>query len=291
MKPMHKNKAFTMIEMSVVLIIVGLLAAGIIGGTSLIKASRLATARALTSSSPVPKIEGLVAWYETSSVDSLKASEAYKNGQISTWYDISPSSIVLKKNTLSRTASSALTYKSDGINGLPSLNFSSSGNLTLSEFYQGSCARSTIFVVFQPLSTPNATTQNLIDSTSSGSSALFGIESNLVRFNAGTSVGTATGSNPANMLINTNYILAAYLNGASSKAYLNNTKTMAGNAVVDAGSNPLSGLTIATTKSGGSAFTGLISEVIIYNRPLQATERDEVFRYLSTKYKIPVLGF
>ncbi len=286
-----KRTAFSLIEISVVLIVIGILAAGIVGANSLIKSSRLATARSLTTSSTVPSIEGLVAWYETSLTDSLKSSESFNGSQISTWYDNNPASIVLRKNTLSRSASSSVTYQQDGINNIPSLKFDGSGNLTLSNFYQGTLASATLFFVIQPTAIDTTTAKILSDSSSSGSVAAVGIKSASIHLNFGSAANTATGSNSANVVTDQNYIVVAYAIQSASKAYLNNSKDMAGNSVINAGSNSLKGLTVGTDRNGSYQFSGLISEIIIYNRPLKDSERKDVLRYLSNKYKIAVSGF
>ncbi len=301
---MNKNrqiankKAFSLIEMAIVVLIIGLLIVGVIGGAGMIRAAAISSARSFTVKSAVPQISGLVAWYETSLKESLKASEASNGNQISAWYDVSPASLVDhrydvtpgsatgQRNVLSRTASSAVTYQDSTINDLPAIHFNGSGNLTLSAFYQGDLAQSTVFLVFRP--TSFGTT--LFDSNSTGNSASIGISSTTVNLNAGSSVSTGTGSNSAAFNLGNDYIISVYLNGSSSKAYVNNANTSAGNANIDSGSNSITGLTIGSNKSGSGAFTGLISEIIIYDHPLQIQERRDVFKYLSYKYKISVTG-
>jgi hypothetical protein len=285
--PIKNKTAFSLIELAVVIVIIGFLITGIVGGSALIKSSTINGARSFTVKSSITSINGLIAWYETSLNESLKRAESYQDQQISTWYDVSPGSIVATRNTLTTSASSALIYQEKGINDIPSLRFSSSGKLTLSSFYQGALTQSTIFLVFRPTSSVGVT---LLDSNSSGSTSSIGISSTTVNLNAGSSASTATASNSASFTVGNDYILAAYFNGSSSKAYVNNATTSAGNANISAGSNQLSGLTIGTNKSGSSAFTGLISEVIIFNRVLQIQERRDVFKYLSYKYKISATG-
>lgn len=270
---MKKNRAFTLIEMSVVLIIIGLLAAGTMGGISLIKSSRLATARALTSRSPIAGIDGLVAWYETSSVDSLKAAENYNNAPITSWYDISPSSIILRKNTLIKngTASNNLTYLSNGINGLPGVKFNG-GYLTIANFYQGNLRQRTQFVVIKPTKTDSAILSGLT------------ISQNKVKFPDGS---TTSSINPA-IAGDQNYIISVYYSDANSKAYINNALNMVGGSAVNTTTNMQNGLSAGF--DAGNLYLGLISEIIIYNRPLKTDERKDVFKYLSEKYKIQVQG-
>lgn len=292
------KKAFSLVEMTIVVLVIGVLIVGIISSAGMIRGAVLDSARSFTAQSSVSQISGLVAWYETSLKNSIKSTEAYDGAQISSWYDINPSSLTKQQynvtkgsptgqtNTLSRTASSALTYKDKGINNIPSLYFNGSANLTLSAFDQGSLTQPTIFIVMRP----NITSAIISDSTSSGSTASIGISTNSVNLNAGSAVSTGTSSNSAGFALGADYIIAAYLNGSSSKAYVNNCETSAGNGNINAGSNSLTGLTIGSSKSSGNYFTGLISEIIIFNHPLQLQERRDVFKYLSYKYKISVTG-
>lgn len=287
---MKKNKlAFSLIELAVVVLIIGLITTGIIKGTSIIRSARISSARALTTKSNIAAIPGMVAWYETSLIDSLKPSEASDTSQITEWRDISPGSIAAQKNKLTRSASSAVIYKVEGINNLPSINFISSGNLSLSAFYQGNLGQATIFVVARPVSAVS-TAVTLLDSYSSASTSAFGISTSYVWINLGAGQTNTSSSNAPSIMANSNCILATYYDDVNSKAFVNNATGMAGGALIYPSTNPLSGLTIATNKSAGAPFTGLISEIIIFDHPLPIDERKSVMSYLSKKYKISVTG-
>jgi len=280
-----KKSAFSLLELSVSLVVVSLLMAMASQGIKLVSSSRLTTARSLTSKSPVPNISGLIAWYETSSTDSLKINEASDGKQISAWYDISPNSIPAKKNALTRVASVAVTYKSDGINKIPSISFNGSGRISVSSFYQGKSEQNTIFFVSSPYSLINAPTP--VDSGNSFTATPISYLSNGIRIYAGTVADFATSGCCST---NSNYIVAAYLNRTSSKTYINDAKTMAGGTMRNPGISTMDGLTIGTDRVGSYPFTGLVSEVIVYNRPLQNQERKDVMGYLSKKYGILVTG-
>jgi prepilin-type N-terminal cleavage/methylation domain-containing protein len=285
----HKKKlAFSLLELSIVVVIIGMLVAGVMQGTNMIRASRLASAKSATSQAVVPKLNGLVAWYETSRLDSLKSGEAFDGANPTEWYDISPSSIVMKKNKLTKTAGSNVVFVSEGINKFSSLKFSGSGKFSLTNFYQGTSQQNTIFLVIKPLSIQNPSI--IIDSSDTSNASSVGIKTNAVNFNDGTSTDTSTGSNAANFIVNGEYIVVAYFNGSSSKAYVNNALTEAGAGVINNGHNAIKGLVIGANRNGSSGFNGLISEVIVFNRPLQSQERKDVMSYLSKKYKITVFG-
>jgi prepilin-type N-terminal cleavage/methylation domain-containing protein len=287
----NRKTAFTLLELSAVVIIIGLLAAGIMKGISMVQNARLSSARSLTTSSHINEISGLIAWYETSLLDSLNQSQTSDASQVSEWRDISAGSISAQRNKLTRTASSSVTYKMNGINNVPSIQFTSSGNFNLNSFYQGDLGQGTVFIVMRPTIAPSATATILFDSKlGNTTSSSIGSSNNKVYLDAGLSIGTATTTNVPSFVLNGNYILAAYFNGNNSEAYVNDAVTRAGGALIAPGTNLISGLTIGTNKTSGSAFTGLISEVIIFNRILSIDERKMVMSYLSKKYKIAVTG-
>ncbi len=78
------QKAFSLIEVSIVLLIIGILVAGVTQGSRLVRASRLQTAQNLTINSPVAGIPNLSAWWETSLESSFLAAEAVDSTAIST---------------------------------------------------------------------------------------------------------------------------------------------------------------------------------------------------------------
>ncbi len=288
-KKVFKNKAFSLVELAIVLTIILILITGIISAGQITQIARVVGARTITSESVVPNITGLIAWYETSVENSLISSQKSDNSQITSWYDISPSSIVNQRNTLTKSASSNTLLREDGINSIPSIEFDgkASSKITLSSFYQGSSPQNTIFIVFRPIS--DSMPQTLIDSYSSGITTSVSILSNTINLNAGNSVYTSSTNQPS-ISYNGNYIMAVYFNGSSSQAFVNNSENPAGGATINAGNNQMTGMTVGTDKSGEAGFTGLISEIIVYSRFLKSQERRDVFRYLSEKYKIVVSG-
>ncbi len=285
-------KAFSLVEMSIVVIIISMLITGIIKGSGLVRSSRLATARSYTSKSIVPESGSLVAWYETSMMDSFDKNDSVDEKNLTSWFDLSPSSNagLSKKNTLTKTADNGAKYVIDGINHLPSISFNGTSNFSLSNFFQGSSNQNTILIVFRPTAIVNSATQVLLDSHNSGGSSSLGIRNNSININAGLSINTATSTNPATIETETDYILCAYLNGSSSQFYLNDANNKIGDSLINIGNNSLKGLTVGSNKIGSSAFSGMISEIIIYNSVLELQARKDIMSYLGKKYKINVSG-
>lgn len=285
------KQAFSLVELSIVTLVVGLLIAVIIGGSSLIGNSRISSARSATLGSQITTIPGMVLWLESSTNDSFSNIQSVDGAQISTWYNIDPANFT-SQNNLTTSPSSAVTYKATGIGNIPDVNITTGGKMTLTNFYQDALNTSTVVIVFQPTVAIGASSLVIADSGASGNTTCsIGIQSNLVNLNAGSSVNSSTVTNPASFVINRQYILMVYFNGSSSKVFSNNITEVGGSgATLNPGTNALDGLTIGTDKSGSNGLSAEISEVIIYNRVLKDSERTDVMNYLSKKYKIPVTG-
>lgn len=285
-----KKRAFSLLEISIVLVIIGILIVGISQGVNLVKTSRLSNARLLTAKSNITEIDGLIAWYETSLLESFNIDEARQGNAISSWYDSSPQSNISnpRKNILTKTPDPCLSYVAEGINKIPSLEFDGSCAISLDNFYQGSFSQSTIFIVFRPLNTFNSTAKVIFDSSASNNPVKIGLKNNAINLNAGTSIDTNTSNNPASFNAANDYILNAYFNGSYSKVFLNDVENEIGSSTINPGSNLLDGLTLGADNSSTNNFTGLISEIIIYNRPLKLSQRRNVMRYLAKKYQINV---
>jgi prepilin-type N-terminal cleavage/methylation domain-containing protein len=284
-----KNKsAFTLLELVVVMMLIGIIVGGIMQGSSLVTSSRLASARSLTSKAPISNISGLIAWFESSHKNSFLGNQSFDSANISEWRDISPSSILNQKNKLTKTANINTTYAIASINKIPAVNFKNNDKISLNNFYQGSLNRATICVVFRPNFSPTTTASVLIDSYFNQDSFYLGIKSNAVNLNAGTDANTASVTNPASFSNGRDYVVCAIFNGAQSSAYVNNALSLAGGGYISAGTNAMNGLTIGSDRGGSLAFNGSIAEVIIYNRPLKLQERRDVMIYLAKKYRINI---
>ena len=85
-------QAFSLVEISVVIIIIGILIAGVTQGARLIDESRLKTARDLTVNSRINSMEQLVFWYEPTLVSSFSKADAVDGARVSQWNDNNPQS-------------------------------------------------------------------------------------------------------------------------------------------------------------------------------------------------------
>ena len=284
-----KKFAFSLIELSIVLLVIGILMIGVSQGYNLVRSAQISNARSITAKSPILQIQGLLAWYETSWKESLIQSELKDGNNISAWKDISPNSILNGYNQLTTTPSTNITYTQSSINKIPAIKFTGSSKLSLANFTQGASSQATVFLVVKLNYVPDTTNyKTIFDGNSADFS--FSLRSNGIQINTGSSIAS---NNVANSFLNSGeYAIAIYFNGSNSKVYVNDTDSMFGGSVINntSGTNQLTGVTLGTNKSGSLGFPGYISEVAIFNRVIKAGERKEIFNYFSKKYKMAITG-
>lgn len=290
----NKQSAFSLIEMSIVILIIGILVAGVTQSSRLITNSRVSTAQTLTQSSPVSANAGLMLWLEPSYEDSFSASEASDGASVTVWNDINTQNI---SKLYARTTSGTITYKATSIiAGLPSLYFPGSAVMTLST--------SSSSAVASPITTNG--------STSGGSNFTFFVvykedtdAAHTVFFNGTTGTNgwgfLNNGSSVRNLQTGaTNHVAATTLystnatvssgtfDGTNIKLYTNGAADTltASTATV---TTPTAGFFIgAKDASLTSPFLGYISEIIIYDNFLKDDDREAIEQYLGKKYGIKI---
>lgn len=315
MKNLQNKKAFSLIELSIVLLIIGIIIAGITQSSRLVSQFKLSSARAQTESSPVNSISGLVAWYDAASERSFSESESddrnltsgrSDNDGVTTWYDLSQTSGSKNNATQSSGNSVEPYYYSDCINDLPCVRFDGTDDHM---DFDGSAIVGTdytIFVVEQRdvaaagyFLASSDTTPAANDSLQfgyTGSTALtFGQGDFSNYYSATLTVAYNSALKPA---------LHTFTNG--STAITSGDKQFyyeSGSATaISDGSNPgftdtgspalsnLSGYSNAAIGVGGASgatyYDGAIGEIIIYDRYLKGEERVAVEDYLIKKWGI-----
>ncbi len=147
------KQAFSLIELSIVLLIIGIILAGITSSSILIDKYRLRKAIIATQSSPVNSISDLALWLETTQENATDIVDPDNMEQITTLKDINIQSID-KKNFTQSDANYKPEFIKKGFNGLPVLNFDKSQydalyieNFNSSEI--SSNGQITIFIVFK----------------------------------------------------------------------------------------------------------------------------------------------
>ncbi len=303
MKKISPKAAFSLVELSIVILIIGVLIAGITQSSRLVGKFRLSTARNLTKSAPVAGIPNLVTWWETTSSESLLDAEAADGLTVSRWTDINPQSQVRHIATQSTNASKPI-YSENMINGLPALMFTRTSDTVgtyLARPYDSSVnpAQFTAFVVVKTKSavSPGAifSSRNLSGSFSGYALyAINGTPSYQLWLHNNLSLGDNSPLNSA-IAINSAEILSMSYNGTNMNFYENGTSAGGPQArPFTTSSTSEFRIGVGSGGDGGSAssvawpYDGYIGEIILYDRALMSDERKDVEKYLSKKWAIKV---
>ena len=316
MKSYYK-RAFSLLEISIVVLIIGVLVAGITQSFTIVKKFRLATARNLTEKSPVKSILGLELWLEPTMEKSFLESETGDGTNLSQWIDINNQ----KTSTYYalKTASDKVKYEDDAIGNIPSLLFGGTPNsdsyFTLSKSTSTSDYTS---IQYDEKSKLTIFTVSKINDLPSGQviSPIFFSGLSEVNYFKGWGYGTSWSNGLRESIFGTFSVTSTSL-ATKLPTIASITFSASSISIDDCGSFP-SGVgklkiyvngTLKKEQSstmfcrlGGSLFkigglyydldikyiawNGYISEIIIFNKVLSDDERISVEKYLSQKYRI-----
>lgn len=320
------SKAFSLIELSIVILIVGIIVAGITQSSRLVRQSKVKSAQSLTQSSPVSSIKGVSLWLETSQDESFP-SALDDNSALPRWNDINPQASA-KLYAIPASGSgdaNRIAYDFVGINGLPSIEFKAIGTTTADVLAvsTGTTLSHTPIITNNDANAANAFTAfvvyRLADGavTTSAYTALYnGSSTNGWGYQrATTTAGRAALLNGSAVATTTNVlpttpeiativysgrsaagagtgITNVYINGGSGFTSTTGNNAVAGSAttVTQPTLNMyIGGSTGATAGAAPTAvWRGLISEVIIFDTALKTQDLKDVVNYLSRKYGIAV---
>lgn len=296
---MIKNKsnlqAFSLIELSITILIIGILIAGITSASRLVRTSKISKAQTLTNSSPITSIKGLTMWLEATSEASFRGSfndnEAISgNSGSDVWFDINPLGHI-KYNA--KSAGNNPNFSVSGINGLPALYFNGSSQFLRLDPTILINTEYTVIVVELPTRSATSAPSYFIgsDGPCNGSDCfIFGYATApipTVRFghwsydldNDGYNLGTLSSYNQRKPSIHIG------ITSKSGKSYHKDGVTGASN-----GQNILlaSNSSMNIAKSLTNFYQGFIGEIIIFNKALNFEERRVVENYLSKKWDIAI---
>ncbi len=297
---LNNKSAFSLIELSIVILVIGVLIAGVVTGSKMVAKAKIAMAANQTKSSVVPGLKDLIFWIETSSTGSVIGSNAadsapFDGDTVSKWNDINPQSMS-KINPVPLAGGESPTYKENGINGLPSILFDAVDDRLVASGISVTKSNS-FFAVFN--SSPTKTSRRDIVAITSnvGHGIILELIDGRVRILYRTPMGSIVGSGDDfksydAILENKNYIISSVRNydTLSQKVWLNNSIIINAAATLGDFDDPSQCVTVGNLNcvGGGTVrpLNGQISEIIIYNRALKQDEIDDVEAYLSKKYSI-----
>ena len=307
------SKAFSLIELSIVILIIGIIVAGITQSSRLVTQSKLKSAQNLTSSSPVAGIKSVSLWLEPT-LDASFPSSLDDEAFITQWNDTNPQTpSKLYAVPASGSSSLNIAYDSNGINGLPSIKFPATASTSASVLSVSTTPVSTVtpFFTETPVITvddpksPNAFTAFIvyIDSGATAASTLlyngangtngWGYQKSATATRVLTIAPSITAGISSFPTSRAEIATITYSGSTSKniKLYINGgvgfTTPTTDTTLTTAIATPATRMTIGGISTGGNGpWKGLISEIIIFDTVLKNQDLKDVASYLSKKYSI-----
>jgi len=281
-----KNKnAFSLIEISFVIIIISILIVGSLNGIEMVKKAKLTTAQSLTEQSVVGQIKNLLIWYETSLPRSFIETESDNGLKISTWRNINPDALISNNATQTVSANQPTFFDNRFNDAIPGLYFDGNDffNFIGNELVRSSYS---VFIVEKRMSSGALLTMIGGQTTAVNSNLILAYRSSTVITQAhyGNDIDFAIPAYTSpiarmhSFLFNSTYGKKYWLNGGFTPDKADATQT----ASLIAYDNAWLGRYI------DYFYFGDIAEIIIFKRSLNSEERMSVEAYLSKKYNIAI---
>jgi prepilin-type N-terminal cleavage/methylation domain-containing protein len=289
------QKAFSLVELSMVILIIGILIAGVSQGIDLYGDFKLASARNLTSGSIVARVPNLSMWWETTMETSFINSKPNEGDLINRWNDIN-SQRVMKVNLLNAPNDATRpTYKASAINGLPALKFSNAQNLRSADINGDSFFSNNEITVFLLQNTTGGqdstmswvpTVNNLDTGAESARFNLHLMHANQFFFDFGGRI-TYLG---ANVYANKNTLFVFKRSGAEMIMRLNGQQISSNSAIsINVSNSLIAPFIVGKLRTDSNYhFDGLIGEIIIYSTGLGINEIQKIESYLSKKWGVKI---
>ena len=289
------HKAFSLVEISMVILVIGILIAGISQGIDLYDDYRLTSARNLTKNSLVSRIPDLEMWLETTSENSLATGTStftdkpnpVDQDSIGRWNNINPNILPSARNHATQTNPTASVdnqpkYIRKGMNGLPALLFDGTNDFFYfnGDFLIG--ADYTIFVV-EARNSDKVNNYFLSGSGNINNTRLhlgYRYNNSLTQAHYANDFGISI-SPFASIISRIHSFIFSKVNGKG--IYTNGGTGSFVNQLSPLSAYP--GSSIGNSRNS-SFYSGFIAEIIIYSRALTDKERQGVEAYLSKKWGI-----
>jgi len=293
----EKNIAFSLIEIAMVLIIIGILVTGITQGSNLISRSKLTMAVKLTNSAEITSIKDLSFWLEASSQRSFVddgTNNLIENGdKVANWLNFDlRSSNPTKFSAIQGDETKQPTYVRKAINKLPALLFEAVDDQEMAINYSNgdNHRRFTIFSVVQRIEDGDENdVSGIVTQMGEGGFSLEGAvaadrwDLNLVDTLDAEFAASASDFDENPVIISlwrNDGIARIYKNGDLKDSKTGDFKISGTNDKV---------INIGSSAAAGSYFNGYIAEVIYFSRNLKNSERKVVEEYLANKYDIGLI--
>jgi hypothetical protein len=302
-----KFRAFSLLEISIVVIIIGIVIALVVQSSRLFASYKINIARNITQGSDAASLSGMVLWLETTMEKSFDSSVKNDGTAISSWYDINAA--MIPSNATQSTSAYQPSYINNAINNLPALSFDGSADyMTVSNPYgYPAGAFPDTYNNFSVFIVAKATATTLINTESTSGTAGASGEKYLTFPPHGDNTYSGINSAGSGIAMGTNGIGFYEQSSSYMPPILSYSATLTLPTILLMQYNNLvptlyvNGTSVRTSSQGSKTyvfpsfyigggtygyFSGYIAEIIVYNRVLHDDERILVTKYLGKKWGI-----
>ncbi len=292
--------AFSLIELSVVILVIGILVIGITQSSRILSSSRVSSAISLTNSSPVNSVPNLKLWLETSDSSNIAIGAfnagTYGNASdqnfVANWKDRNSQSST-KIITSAAADTNRPQYLKDGIGDLPTLKFDGNNDYlfsTTSTPLSTGVDNFTYIAVWQ--ANLNASSGVIFEQNNNGAlvqgqrAGLITVTGLVYGFNGENN----DAHNIASFTIGKPNVSVLTVNDSGTVRVYTNSKTTFTSGTISASIENLSSnifcIGAKCLSSKNEFLNGYISEIIVFDRVLKASEISDIADYLGRKYGI-----
>ena len=278
------QKAFSLIEISIVILVIGILIVGISQAIEMFSEASLTSARNLSKSSRISRIDDLSLWLDATS-DKAFDKEKDDGSTISMWKDTNPRSTA---QIIGNPVSSMPTYTLSAINGLPTASFkkTSSNCMTISnQSIVNNSEDFTLYLIYSPKTLDDGIIIEKNNATATNFPFSLELNSGFYKFSVKNSSTTLSvlGAKKAN-INNPNLIRLSRIKGSQIEIVIN--------GVSSTQSDTLTSSTLNTTElaigcrngtSPTSFISGDIGEIAFFDRNLSVKEKADIDEYFYKK--------
>jgi prepilin-type N-terminal cleavage/methylation domain-containing protein len=286
------SSAFTLVEISVVIIIIGILLAGISQVFEMISEASLKSARTLSKASRITRTDDLSLWLDATSEKAFD-KEKDDNSTVSIWKDTNP------KSTSPASSSSTLSslypsYILSGISSLPAVRFKKTsatvGNCVTipSQSFVNNSEDFTLYLTYSPITLDDGIIIEKNNATATSFPFSLELNSGFYKFSVKDSSNTISVTGARQAKINTpNLIRLSRTKGSQIEISINGISSSQSDTLTSSTFNNAE-LSIGCRNGATPAnfINGDIGETSFFNRNLSVKEKTDIEEYLYKKWKM-----
>ena len=286
------QKAFSVIEISIVILVIGILIAGISQAIEMFSEASLKSARNLSKSSRISRIDDLSLWLDATS-DKAFDKEKDDGSTISIWKDTNPRS-TSPASSNSSSASLYPTYILSAINSLPAVRLKKTSSMVgncvtiPSQSFVNNSEDFTLYLIYSPKTLDDGIIIEKNNATANNFPFSLELNSGVYKFSVKNSSTTLSvlGAKKAN-INNPNLIRLSRIKGSQIEIAINGVSSTQSDTLT---SSTLNTTELAIGCRNGSSpanfINGDIGEIAFFDRNLSVKEKADIDEYFYKKWKM-----